>query len=267
VFYEPGSNLYLEQDLGDETLLDFLTQERARLQEDFPASVESLYNQALEWLPKFQIDAAKAFDFSKCHPERHLLPGSFTRDCTSFATELVRRLLPSFDITCLAPDFARLIAFLEQAQSSFFVYRDFQSRNIMTSKGSLHFIDFQSGSQGPLQYDVVSLLYQSSAAIPNDARARLVAHYCRAAAHYTQLDTDQFYHFYSGFIISRMIQVLGVYGRQGLGAGKEYFRRSIPAAIATLSSELARTDSASQFSTLRACVEQLSNVLVRNPIV
>jgi aminoglycoside/choline kinase family phosphotransferase len=266
VLYQPEENLYLEEDLGDDTLLDVLSRERAHSQEDFPASVESLYKQALEWLPRFQIDTAKEFDFSRCHPERHLLPGTFTGDCTAFATELIRRILPHYDITGLAPDFARLIDFLEKAHASFFVYRDFQSRNIMCNQGGLHFIDFQSGSQGPLQYDVVSLLYQSSATIPREARARLVAHYCQAAACYTTIDIDQFYHFYSSFIVSRMIQVLGVYGRQGLGAGKEYFTRSIPAAVVTLVDELARPDAVLQLSTLHSCAQHLSDALSRTPL-
>jgi aminoglycoside/choline kinase family phosphotransferase len=259
--YSADDCLYLEDDLGDETLFDLLAAERSRTGEPFPARVESLYKRCMEWLPRFQIECAQKFDFSLCYPEQHLLPGTFSRDCTSFATELVTRLLPSFDITRLASDFAALIAYLEQSPASYFVYRDFQSRNIMICDENPYFIDFQSGCQGPLQYDVVSLLYQSSTQLPADVRNRLAQHYCDGIAHRTDVTIEDFHRFYAGFIISRMVQVLGVYGRQGLGAGKSYFTKSIPMALATLSQEITRPECAIKLPALRACVERLIDAL------
>jgi aminoglycoside/choline kinase family phosphotransferase len=260
--YHPDECVYLEQDLGDQTLFDLLAAERTRLGVEFPATAEALYKRSLEHLARFQIECAADFDFTKCHPEIDLLPGTFAGDCSSFAQDLVGRLLPSFDITTLTRDFAELITFLEKAESSFFVYRDFQSRNIMCVDGKPYFIDFQSGRRGPLQYDVVSLLYQASTCIPQGARNTLVEHYCSVAANYTSIDTSAFYHFYRGFIICRMLQVLGVYGRQGLGAGKSYFANSIPAAIRTLAQELSSADIPLKLPHLRSCVTQLHEELL-----
>lgn len=262
--YEPDSNLYLEQDLGDETLFDLLTQERATHPNDpFPAAAEALYQKSLEYLPQFQIESAKTLDFSRCYPERDLLPGTFAGDCAAFSTELVLRLLPQFDISLLTADFVALISFLEQADAGFFVYRDFQSRNIMHHNKRTYFIDFQSGRRGPLQYDVVSLLYQSSTQIPDTARQRLVQHYISAASQHQAIDAERFYHFFSGYIIARMLQVLGVYGRQGLGAGKRYFVDSIPGAIKTLSSELNRSSLPVTLTSLRICTDELVESLSR----
>jgi len=262
--YKPEQHLYLEQDLGDETLFDFLQTERKRTGDTFPAQVEDFYRRSIEWLPRFQIECAKDFDFSRCHPEQHLLPGTFTRDCTSFATDLVTRIIPSFDITRLTSDFSALIAHLKQAPSSFFVYRDFQSRNIMNHAGKPYFIDFQSGCQGPLQYDLVSLVCQSSVQLPANVRTRLVEYYCSVASQYTDLDQPTFYRYYPGFIISRMIQVLGVYGRQGLAAGKEYFIQSIPAALSTLSHELMQPELPVKLPALQHCSELLVQAFARN---
>jgi len=265
--YEPHYNMYLEEDLGDETLFDFLAKERQGNSGDaFPKAAEALYRASLEYLPRFQIESAAKFDFSLCYPERDLLPGTFAGDCAAFSTELVSRLLPNFDISRLANDFATLIAFLEQAKASYFVYRDFQSRNIMHYGGKPYFIDFQSGRRGPLQYDVVSLLYQSSTRIPQAVREELLKHYMTSALQYAQIDAESFYRFFGGFIISRMVQVLGVYGRQGLGAGKPYFLDSIPAALETLQGELQKPTLPITLHALRACVEALAQKVLRSTL-
>ena len=258
--YIPEEHLYLEEDLGDETLFDVLAAERIRTGESFPAYAEELYKQSLEYLTRFQVECSKDFDFSLCHPERQLVPGSFTRDCSSFATNLVAKLLPSFDITRLAADFATLIAYLEVPQSSFLVHRDFQSRNIMIRENNPYFIDFQGGCKGPLQYDVVSLLYQSSTQLSPETRRNLLQHYSSVIKKLITLEASLFDSYYSGFIISRMLEVLGVYGRQGLGTGKEYFTKSIPIALTTLAQELVSPQLALKLPALRSCVERLLSI-------
>ncbi len=265
--YDAPRNVYLEQDLGDTTLFDFLQAERARTGEMFPAAAESYYQSALDSLLRFQIECAPGFNFSWCYPETDLLPGTFAGDCAAFGTELVTRLLPEFDISSLTRDFAALIEFLEAADKQFFVYRDFQSRNIMLVGGKPFFIDFQRGRRGPLQYDVVSLLYQSSTKIPADSRRKLVARYCSQAATYHSLNEESFYRFYSGFIVCRMLQVLGVYGRQGLSAGKRYFADSIPTALETLSGELHSSDLPVELPQLRVCVRRLLETLSTSGVV
>jgi aminoglycoside/choline kinase family phosphotransferase len=265
--YKSELNLYLEEDLGDETLFDLLTKERA--QSSNPSSLEvpqgslEIYRQALSELPRFQILGGKTLDFTKCYPESDLLPGTFAGDCANFSTELVLRLLPDFDISKLTADFARLIDLLDGATGGYFVYRDFQSRNIMHHRSRPYFIDFQSARRGPLQYDVVSLLYQSSTKLPQDLRYNLLDHYLDSLSLHTSsvtLDRSRFHRYFSGFIVSRMVQVLGVYGYQGLGAGKAYFASSIPSAAQTLLNELTRGELAIKLDALRECSARLVEV-------
>ena len=236
--YTPDQGLYLEDDLGDTTLLDLLNTERARTGEAFPVPAFKMYQRALEFLPRFQIEAAASFDFSKCLPPNEFFSHTLVHDMQAFSTELVGRILPNVAINGLQRDFASLIEFLSKAEKNYFVYRDFQSRNIMVLEDNLFFIDFQSGLRGPLQYDVASLLYQSSAQIPDEARAELIDTYLDAARRYARCERDEFLQFFPAFVVSRMIQVLGVYGRQGLGAKKDYFAKSIPRALETLHSQL-----------------------------
>lgn len=259
--YKPEANLYLEEDLGDETLHSFLTRERSKSSAALPDTAFQMYQSVLELLPRFQIECAKQFDFSTCFPERYLLPGTFAGDCALFATELVARILPSYENTQLTTDFAILIDFLGEADPNFFVYRDFQSRNIMIKNGRPFFIDFQGGRQGALQYDVVSLLYQASIRLPAEERHTLAEYYCSHANRHTKLDTEVFHRHYAAFIACRMLQVLGVYGKQGLGAGKEYFKNSIPLAIDTLATELNNPSFPLKLPHLLRCVSALQDAL------
>lgn len=255
--YRADEGLYLEDDLGDVTLLDFLTSERAKTGAPFPQSAEAAYRKVLGYLPRFQIEAAKKLDFSVCLAPDKFFSHTLPHDLASFSSELLTRLLPHFDSTSLSHDFQVLISCLSQAKGDYFLYRDFQSRNIMLVNGEPVFIDFQSGLKGPLQYDVVSLLYQSSAKIPDTHRDALVEEYLVTASRYADCDREEFFHYYPAFIVSRMLQVLGVYGRQGLGAKKDYFAKSIPEALRTLRHHLVSPKMPIKLNGLLACSEAL----------
>jgi len=255
--YKPEDGVYLEDDLGEVTLLDFLISERAKTGELFPQAVDTVYRRVLSFLPRFQIEAAASLDFSLCLASDKVFSETLRQDMRSFCTELVGRLLPSFNSAELEPEFATLISYLEKAKGGFFLYRDFQSRNIMLLNNEPVFIDFQSGLKGPLQYDVISLLYQSSAQIPEGDREALVEAYLEAVSNYTSCDREDFFRYYPAFIISRMLQVLGVYGRQGLGAQKEYFAKSIPGALVTLHTHLRSPRLAIKLERLLACCDAL----------
>ncbi len=261
--YRPEAHAYLEQDLGDDTLLDNLTLARERSVETFPSSVEDLYRTALEYLPQFQIKHSTSIDFSRCYPSADFSLHALSNDLESFQRELVLRLLPAWDLRRMQGDLSTLLSFLAKAVNGFFLYRDFQARNIMIVNNKPFFIDFQGGRKGPLQYDVVSLLYQSSAKIPHATRESLLNHYCQAAAAYTSLDQGEFLYFYQGFIISRMLQVLGVYGREGLGAGKEYFVRNIPLALETLKKALLSPELPITLPGFLECTDALIEALKR----
>ncbi len=255
--FAPKEQLYLLQDLGDTTLLDFLFSERSRTSQDFPENIETIYRRVLDHLATFQVSASRSLDFNRCYPENEFSSPALLRDMIKFERELVARLLPDDSATNLKTDFRTLVEFLAQAQGDFFLYRDFQSRNIMLVNQSPYFIDFQAGRRGPLQYDVVSLLYQSSAKLSENVRARLLEHYLETVEGQLSLDRSTFTRYYSGFIVSRMLQVLGVYGSQGIGAGKEYFRKSIPGALHNLLGELSSPDFPIKLPTLRNCAERL----------
>lgn len=224
---------YIEEDLGEATLYDLLL--AARTPEDkFPKKIEALYEQILKVLPKFQIIASKDLDYSYCETESEFRAVSMKRDMEFFERSFLSKTNIKYDSRKLHEDFNTLISFLSDFPCDYFMYRDFQSRNIMFKSGQPYFIDFQGGRRGPLQYDVASLLYQASAQIPEESKSKLISAYLKEAKKFIAINDTDFYAGLDGFIIVRILQVLGTYGKQGLENKKEYFIRSIPRAVANL---------------------------------
>lgn len=224
---------YLEEDLGDTSLFDLLDQTRTATN-PFPEEIHRLYVNALETLPRFQIEAGRSIDFSITHTHQAFDETAMMNDMLSFKKNYLDRIAISVDETNICADFKAFCRFLGRARCDFFMYRDFQSRNIMVQGGQLFFIDFQGGRRGPLQYDVVSLLQQSKAAIPSETRKTLLNCYLKGLKNYISFNEDEFFVHYYGFGFLRLMQVLGVYGRKGLLEGMPYFRDSIPYAISNL---------------------------------
>lgn len=234
VFVEDqAAGVYLQQDLGDTTLYDaVLAAGNAR--GIFPESIEALYHDALEYLPRFQVEAGRSLDFSLCYPRAAYDRTSMLWDMRYFRDSFLRRVGIFFDDLKLERDFEALADFLVTAPSDYFVYRDFQSRNIMVKDGGLFFIDYQSGRKGALHYDLATLIYQSSVTIPSEARTRLVEGYLQALAQFVPVDRAQFKRFLAGFVYVQLMHRFGTYGRHGLELGKQYFIDSIPRALAKL---------------------------------
>jgi len=230
---------YLQEDLGDTTLFDELAQLRTQA-DPFPAAIEKRYEQILSILPRFQIESCVGLDFSYCYPTSVFDSRAMLWDMNYCREKFLEKIEIPFDADKLRLDFDVLVQILNHTDGSYFMYRDFQSRNIMIKNNDPFFIDFQSGRKGPLQYDLVSLLYQASAEIPEATRQRLIHHYIEQARRYTVIDTDQFLKELHGFVLLRILQVLGTYGVQGLEGKKQYFLASIPRAVRNLSALLLR---------------------------
>ncbi len=253
--YDAGLGLYIEEDLGEMTLLDLLQNSRGSSMGPLPQDVRDLYRRSLDLLVEFQIVHREGIPFSGCSNGELFAPHALDADIRRFSEQFLARILPSFSQDAVQADFASLRRAVSEVPHEFFLHGDFQARNIMVRGDAPFFIDFQGGCRGPLQYDVASLLYQSSARISASDRAELLGHYIERASGAYPIDASVFRSLMPLFVITRMLQVLGIYGSEGLAAGKSYFVQSIPLALGTLMEQLQAEELTVSLPNLAACIE------------
>src|SRR5438445_5839239 len=140
-----------------------------------------------------------------------------------------------FNEQALENDFSRLTKFLLSAPRDYFLYRDYQSRNVMLLNGQPFFLDYQGGRKGALHYDIASLLYDAKADLPPELRQKLLDHYIEALKGHIEIERDSFMHHYYAFVYVRIMQALGAYGFRGFYERKPHFLQSVPYALKNLS--------------------------------
>jgi aminoglycoside/choline kinase family phosphotransferase len=231
-------NIYLEEDLGDDTLFSYLSEVRQK--EGFSDNIIAMYEKVVNILPQFQISAGKEIDYSVCYPRHSFDKQSMMWDLNYFKYYFLKLAQIPFDEQKLEDDFQKFSDFLLSVERDFFLYRDFQSRNVMLVDGNPYFIDYQGGRRGALQYDLASLLYDAKADIPPDVRETLLDKYIEAAATLTKIDKGTFLDYYYGYVYIRIMQALGAYGFRGFYERKAHFLKSVPYAIQNLENLLHR---------------------------
>lgn len=224
--------MYLEQDLGDTTLFSLLAEKRQH--NGFPDEIIRIYEKVVEHLPVFQIKAGRQLDYSVCYPRGSFDKQSMMWDLNYFKYYFLKLAKIPFDEQALEDDFQKFTDFLLLAERDFFLYRDFQSRNVMVHDGQPYFIDYQGGRKGALQYDIASLLFDAKADIPQEVRDHLLDRYIAAVQQHIPVDRQLFLQFYYGYVFIRIMQALGAYGFRGFYERKTHFLRSVPYAIRNL---------------------------------
>jgi aminoglycoside/choline kinase family phosphotransferase len=235
---------YLEEDLGSTTLFEFLSDHR----EGAAIAPEAVaaYRKVAAVLPRFQVEAGRDLNYKVCYPRSSFDRQSIAWDLNYFKYYFLRLAGIPFNEQALEVDFGRLTKFLLSASRDYFLYRDFQSRNIMLRKvlnqvpdevpneDQAFFLDYQGGRKGALQYDIASLLYDAKADLPPDLRQQLLDHYLASLAGFIDLDRSEFMQFYYAYVYVRIMQALGAYGFRGFYERKEHFLQSVPYALKNL---------------------------------
>ncbi|MHC1708114.1 MAG: RNase adapter RapZ [Bacteroidales bacterium] len=227
------NDIYLQQDLGDETLFSFLN--RRQSSQEFPEEVKLFYTRIVEDLPRFQTMGHKGLDYSYCYPRAAFDQQSMLWDLNYFKYYFLKLAGIAFDEQSLEDDFHKFSGLLMQNQSVFFMYRDFQSRNIMILNNNLYYIDYQGGRKGSPAYDVASLLYDAKANLPVEFRQELLDRYIEKASIYYTIDSELFTREFYLYVYIRLMQAMGAYGFRGFYEKKEVFLQSIPYALNNLS--------------------------------
>ena len=220
---------YLEEDLGDLTLFEFLS--KNRLGTAIAPAVVEAYRKVVAVLPRFQVEAAHDLDYSVCYPAASFDRQSISWDLNYFKYYFLRLAGIPFSEHALEEDFSRLTDFLLSASRNYFLYRDFQSRNVMLRDGQPYFVDYQGGRKGALQYDIASLLFDAKADLPPELRQQLLYDYLRALETHTRIDREAFLGHYYAYVYVRIMQALGAYGFRGFYERKVHFLQSVPYAL------------------------------------
>ncbi len=260
---------YLQSDFGDDNL--FAHVQKALMANVGPSTssgtlvtysenVIELYKKALSHLVKLQVLGHQGLDYSKAYPTERFDRQAIIDDLNYFKYYFVKPHEEiDFNETRLGKDFEAFADFVSQAPCDFFMYRDFQSRNIMVKDGELYFIDFQGGRKGPLNYDVVSLLYQVKAQIPQAIRDELVNYYKAELSQYMSPEAVKFDTYQPYFVYLRLMQVLGAYGFRGLIQKKSHFIESIPYALREIEA-LSKATPLTAYPELQSVISQLNKL-------
>ncbi len=220
---------YLEEDLGDTTLFEFLSKNREG-ENIAPAAVDA-YRKVVAVLPRFQIEAGRDLDYSVCYPRGSFDRQSIAWDLNYFKYYFLRLAGIAFNEQALEDDFDSLTNFLLSADHDYFVYRDFQSRNIMLRNGQPVFLDYQGGRKGALQYDIGSLLYDAKADLPPELRRQLLDLYIERLGDFARIGREEFLHYFYAYVYVRILQALGAYGFRGFYERRAHFLQSVPYAL------------------------------------
>ena len=224
--------VYLEEDLGDTTLYEFLQANRTG--DRIGAVVVDAYLKAVRILPRFQVEAGRDINYDVCYPRRSFDRQSIAWDLNYFKYHFLRLAGIEFDEQSLEDDFSRLTDFLLEADRDYFLYRDYQSRNVMLRDGEPFFLDYQGGRKGALQYDIASMLFDAKADLPPVLRSRLLDAYLDALAVHVDLDRPAFMRHYFAYVYVRIMQAMGAYGFRGFFERKPLFLQSVPFALKNL---------------------------------
>lgn len=246
-------NIYLQEDVGDISLFSLIEQEGFQFSDELLV----FFRRALRDLLVMQMDLHQVIDYSRCYPV-----AAFDTPAILFDLHYFKQffLVPHSNISDeegLEEDFRNFASFLSQAGPGFFMFRDFQSRNIFIREGRLHYIDFQGGRRGALQYDPASLLNQTRILMPGSIRERLLKYYLSELERVSSELAGDFMTYYPGFSLLRLLQNLGAYGFRGIREGKSLFKRSIVPAMKQLEEIVNNTLPLHNYPKLRKSLENL----------
>lgn len=232
---------YIQQDLGQQALYDALADARKN-NFCYEEKEKALLAATLQQLAHIQVEGAQNLDFAQCLPPIRFDQQAAMFDLNYFKYSFLKTTDLPFDEIKLEADMQQLATDLvgDSNEEHYFLYRDFQARNVMLCEGEPYFIDFQGGMQGPLQYDIASFLWQASARYPQSLRNELIEIYTeelqKLLPHFNKAAFNQRLQL---FVLFRVLQVLGAYGLRGYFERKKYFLDSIPLAIDNLRKMLA----------------------------
>lgn len=276
-------SIYIQSDFGDRSLFDLITEwKRTKVDEDrhgkFTNELKTMLRLSIDALVEMQTAPAKLWE-----PDIKFEPFSerlIKWDLNYFKYCFLKPAGIVFDESRLEDDFERFADYLlsYSGDASGFMYRDFQSRNIMLVPKKpaelrdgrerncicsdeygvkIGLIDFQGGRRGPAIYDIISLLWQAKAEFPAELRDEMLEYYFAAIEKKGVFDSKNMRLSLDGFILFRTLQVLGAYGFRGLVDKKAHFLESISKGLNNLKELIDSDNKLKKYPELLHCCQAL----------
>ncbi|PLW91967.1 MAG: phosphotransferase enzyme family protein [Marinilabiliales bacterium] len=222
--------LYLQTDLGSESLYQLILDSRKN--PSLESNVTEMYKKVIDNLLRFQF--VQAPDIKMFFSRISFDNTSMMWDLNYFKYYFLKLAYIPFDEELLEDDFKAFSSHLAHVPSHYFMYRDFQSRNVMIKDGEPCFIDYQGGRRGALQYDLASLLYDSKADLSPEFRTEMLNYYCQRMEEEKLASSSLFRQYFDDFVLMRIMQAFGAYGYRGYYEKKSHFLQSVPFAARNL---------------------------------
>ncbi len=255
--YIPEKFVYYLQDLGDTNLYTWL-HNRSDMS-DFSVETKNLYRKILDKLILFQTEGIIGLNLDLCYPHRSFDRQSMMWDMNYFKYMLLKLLAVPFNERNLERDFNILCDYLLETGQDYFLYRDFQTANIMIVGEEPWFIDYQGGRKGAPQYDVASLLYDAKIPMAIESREELLGYYIEKFCAVSKEDKDEFRGYYAGFSMIRLMQALGAFGFRGLYEQKPTFTDSIVPGVIVLMQIIGSAESHIKIPELYRTIRAIQN--------
>lgn len=248
---DPLESVYLLEDFGSDTLFDVVKNH------PFDDEITILYKKSLTGLVDLQLKGKECIDYNKCYPRAAFDRDSMMWDLNYFKYYFLKLVRIPFDEQALEDDFRNFTDYLLQERGDYFLFRDFQSANIMIHQGEPYFIDYQGGRRGALQYDPASLLFDAKARVPKKNRQELIDFYVEVLSKKIKVDKVQFMCYYQGYVLIRLMQAMGAFGFRGIVEKKPGFMESIPPALEMFEDILDEWSLPVKIPELKACLKRI----------
>ncbi|MDR2123111.1 MAG: phosphotransferase [Flavobacteriaceae bacterium] len=243
--------IYLQEDVGNTHLLSLLIEQKEN------ETIKKLYQKSLDELIKLQFQVSQKIDYSYCYDFSEFTDTLVYNDLNYFKFYFFQPLEIPFYNKKLLNEFSDIAQTISTLAPQGFMYRDFQTRNIMIKNSQPIFIDYQGGMKGNTVYDLVSLLWQAKAQLSSDFKKELKNYYFQQVINKTNISEIQLEEAYQYCLLIRLLQVLGVYGFRGILQKKSHFTESISFGINNLKSFLKETNFISDYPELLRIIQEL----------
>ena len=229
--------IYLQEDLGSTSLYDVIVQTKKNTDE-WNGNLKDLLESVMRDLPRIQFLTADGYDFENSCREKVFCDMSIRWDLNYFKYCFLKLTGVTVDEIRLEQEFDLLsqtmLSAADMCQTQSYLYRYFQSRNVLVKDGKPYYIDFQGGHCGPVYYDVASFLWQARAGYPESLREALIDTYVESLQPFMKIDGATFRANLAHFVFFRLLQVLGAYGLRGLHEKKTMFITPIAKTLSEL---------------------------------